>query len=374
MSRPDWIEPRPLPPGLPMLHRHPLLHRLLASRVASAAEAIDFLDARPRPDPDPLLLPGMAVAIERIMMAVARNETIAIYGDYDVDGIAATAVLVHALRDVGADENTLIARLPTRAEGYGLNLAAIDELAAAGVSLLVMVDCGISDHQQIAYARAHGLDVVVIDHHQMTSPPAGAIVVSAQLDPGSLYADLPATGLAYLVAVGLAKVLPGSRVSPRHLLDLVALATVGDVVPLRGWNRVFVREGLHAIATRPRIGVSALCASARLTPANVTSEEIAFRLAPRINAAGRMETPRPALDLLLTNDQREAARLAAILERYNTDRRSASKQVEAEALAIISRQPELNGKPLLIVSRHGWRPGVLGLTAGRLVEQFGRPV
>lgn len=374
MPHSEWIEPRTLPAELPRLHLNPLLNRLLASRVTSAAEANEFLDSTPRPHPDPFLLSGMADAIDRVRVALARNETIAVYGDYDVDGIAATAILIKILRAVGVEPAKIIARLPIRSEGYGLNIPAIDALAGAGARLLISVDCGSTDHDQIAHAQHLGLDVIVIDHHQMTTAPVGAITVSSQLDCDTPYRELSATGLAYLFAVGLANSVPNRGFDPRGLLDLVALGTVGDVVPLRGWNRIFVREGLRAIATRPGVGLTALCACARLTPAAVTSEDIAFGIAPRINAAGRMDTPRPALDLLLTDDRHEAGRLAAQLERFNLDRRSASKRVEDEALAIVAQDPRFASQPLLIISQQGWRSGVLGLTAGKLVERFGRPV
>ena len=379
MPRPVWIDPEPTPSTVPPLHTDALLHALLAARFADAAAVADFLDARPRPAPDPDLMPGLAVAAERVGRAIARRERIAVFGDYDVDGVTATALLARALRAATGDADRLILRLPTRDEGYGLNPATVDALAATGASLLVAVDCASSDHANVARARARGLDVVVLDHHQMVDPgPAGALVVSAQLDAASPYRDLTAVGVAYLLAVALARLGhdlgagPGSE--PVDLLDLVALGTIGDVAPLTGVNRALVRDGLRRIARQPRAGVRALCQRAGIAPATLTSEQVAYKLAPRLNAAGRMDDPHLALDLLLADDPRQAAILAGELEKLNARRRAESQRIVAEAEGLLLSRPDLASRRLLVLARPGWGSGVLGLAAGRLAERFGRPV
>lgn len=379
MRRPVWIEPAPVPDGHPMFDHDPLLNLLLVSRVGDAVSAADFLDSSPRPAPDPSLLPGMTVAARRVSRAIADDESIAIYGDYDVDGISATALLVHALGAAQKARSAPRAYLPTRANGYGLNPAAIDDMASAGVSLLIAVDCGSTDSANVARAQARGLDVVILDHHQMDGPgPAGAFVASAQFTPEGPYREMAAAGVAYLLTVELSRldhdVGNGLGREPVSLLDLVALGTIGDVAPLIGVNRHLVRDGLRVIADQPRPGVSALSQRAGVPTRTVTAEQVAFKLAPRLNAAGRMADPRLAFDLLMTDDPREAARLAQELETLNSHRRTESQRVVTEAEDLLARRPDLETKRLLVLTRPGWGAGVLGLAAGRLAERFGRPV
>ena len=271
MGRAVWIEPSPTPESGPPLHPDPLLNALLARRVADPAAAADFVDRRPRPAPDPFALPGLGEAVDRIERAFADQETIAVFGDYDVDGVTATAVLVHALRR--ATGRAVLARLPTRAEGYGLNAAAISEFRQAGATLLIAVDCGSSDHVHSWLAHGIGLDLVVLDHHQMDgSVPEDAIVVLAQLRPDAPYRELTAAGLAYLLAAGLAQrgldVGMGAGREPVELLDLAMLGTIGDVAPLLGVNRALVRDGLRQSAQRPRLGFRALAQRAAIDGAN----------------------------------------------------------------------------------------------------------
>lgn len=379
-SRPEWIEP-PVVAALPPLHADPLIHRLLAGRLGDEAAATEFLDARPRPAPDPELLPGMTAAAERVAQALATGEMIALYGDYDVDGVTSVVVLAEALRAASGGAAPSLLRLPTRAEGYGVHPRAVDEIADAGVRLLISVDCGSSDDESIALARSRGIDVVVLDHHQMAGTgPAGAIVASAQVDPaaGAAYRDLTAAGVAYLLAVALARrgfdVGRGPGREPVGLLDLVALGTVADVAPLTGVNRRFVRDGLRRLAESPRPGLAALCRQAGIAPAAVGSEAIAFKLAPRLNAAGRMADPRLALDLLHAAEPLEAERLAIELEGLNRRRRSEAARVLAEAERDLQLLPATTTERVLVLTRPNWGNGVLGLAAAKLVERWGRPV
>jgi single-stranded-DNA-specific exonuclease len=378
-TRPIWIEPAPLPPDFPALHADPLLNELLFRRdLRDLASAADFLQTRPRPSPDPSLLPNMDTAVERIVRAVKEEERVAIFGDYDVDGITSTALLARALRAALGDHDRVITRLPTRREGYGLNQDAIDEFVTAGASLLIATDCGSSDDANVGYAMARGLDVIVVDHHHMDhAGPAGAIVLSPYVAPGGPYRALAAVGVAYLLVAALAQHgcrIDGTNGDPETaLLDYVALGTIGDVSPLTGVNRALVRDGLRQIHRRPRPGLAALIRKAGLDPTSITADRIAFRITPRLNAAGRMGDPHLALDLLLTDDPIAAVALADELERLNTERREVSARIAAEAEALILAQPDWPDRRVLIAAGRGWTAGVLGIAANQLVERFGRP-
>lgn len=385
MARPRWIDPKPLPAALPALHHDPLLAEVLYRRgLRDPAAAHAFLDARPRPAPDPDLLPNMDRAVERVCRALDGGETIAVFGDYDADGVTSTALLTRALRAAAADAGRVVPRVPTRGEGYGLSRNAIDAFHHAGVTLLIAVDCASTDHEHVAYAQECGLDVLVLDHHQMRDGgPTGAIVVSPQL-PGDSdttsrpYRELSAVGIAYLLVAALAR--EGCRVDgadgrepETNLLDLVALGTIGDVAPLTGLNRPLVRDGLGRLRERPRPGIAALCRRAGLEPADLTSTAVAFKLTPRLNAAGRMADPALALDLLLTDDHLEAERLAAEIEALNTRRRAESRQIVEDAEALLQAQPGWTERRILVVSSRAWSGGVLGIAAGQLAERYGRP-
>jgi single-stranded-DNA-specific exonuclease len=375
-----WIDPEPLPADAPVVHPDQLLSELLVRRgIRSPADAHDFLDGRARSAPDPFRLPNMEAAVHRIGRAIESGERIAIFGDYDADGVTATALLLRALRQAGGSHDRVVARLPRRSEGYGLNRDGIDELAAGGARLLIAVDCGSSDHDEVDYALAQGLDVVVLDHHQMADDgPRGAIVVSAKL-PGAAteaYHELSAVGVAYLLVAGLARdgYFSGENDPEHELLDFVALGTIGDVSPMTGPNRALVREGLRRLRARPRAGLRALYRSARVEADAIASVTVAFKIVPRLNAAGRMGDPRVALDLLLTDDPLQAQVLASRLEALNDERKLRGQQVVAEAERQILARPDLESRGLLIVTGEGWTGGVLGIAAAKLTERFGRPV
>ncbi|MDP9369295.1 MAG: single-stranded-DNA-specific exonuclease RecJ [Chloroflexota bacterium] len=384
MARTRWIDPEPLPPALTALHRDPLLAELLYRRGLRDPDAAQvFLDARPRPAPDPALLPNMDRAVERVCRALERGERIAVFGDYDADGVTSTALLTRALR-AAAGPDRVVSRVPTRVEGYGLSRNAIDAFHAAGANLLIAVDCASTDHEHVAYARECGLDVLVLDHHQMRDGgPTGAIVVSPQLPSDSestprSYRELSAVGIAYLLVAALAR--EGCRVDgsdgrepETDLLDLVALGTIGDVAPLTGPNRSLVRDGLRRLRERPRPGIAALCRRAGIDPGDLASASVTFKLVPRLNAAGRMADPALALDLLLTDDHPEAERLAAEIEALNARRKAESRQVVEDAEALLRTQPGWTERRVLVVSSRSWGGGVLGIAAGQLAERYGRP-
>jgi single-stranded-DNA-specific exonuclease len=379
LPRMVWIEPEPVPPDQEPLHKDPLIHEILYRRgIRDAATAAAFLRTRPSAPPDLSLLPNLDRAVDRACRAIERGETIAVYGDYDADGVTSTALLIRALRAACDDRDRVVYRLPTRDEGYGLNTAAIDALADAGATLLIAVDCGSTDHDNVAYARNVGLDVIVFDHHKMHDEgPEGAIIVSAQLATSGVYRELAAVGVAYLFVAALAREgcrIDGEADEPEtRLLDLVALGTIADVSPLMGANRALVRDGIAQIRTKPRPGVAALCRRAGVEPTALTADQISFRIAPRLNAAGRMGDPKQALELLLTDDRLEAETLASAIETLNTDRRSTSTRIVDEADKLVREDEHWSEQPLLVIRGVGWSAGVLGAVANQLVNRFGRP-
>jgi single-stranded-DNA-specific exonuclease len=378
-TRPVWIEPARLPADVAALHPDPLLAELLYRRgIRDEATAIDFLRAQPRPAPDPWLLPNVEAAVERIVRAVETRERVVIFGDYDVDGITATALLTKAIGAALGDPERLVSRLPTRGEGYGLNRPAIDDFVAAGVKLLVAVDCASSDDVNVGYARALGLDVIVVDHHHMDGAgPEGAIVLSPYLSAEGPYRELAAVGVAYLLVAALAQHgcdVDGENGDPETaLLDYVALGTIGDVSPLTGVNRALVRDGLRHLREHPRPGLAALIRRAGLDAATVTADRIAFKVTPRLNAAGRMGDPHLALQLLLTDDPVAAQMLADEIEYLNALRRTESTRIADEAEALILGRSDWRERRLLIAAGRGWTAGVLGIAASQLVHRFGRP-
>ncbi|ADH88683.1 single-stranded-DNA-specific exonuclease RecJ [Ancylobacter novellus DSM 506] len=359
-----------------------ILARVLAGRGVGIDEVEAWLDPtvkRLLPDPDTLTDMGPCVA--RLADAVTTGEKVAVFGDYDVDGATSTALLVEVLRAGGLDPAFYI---PDRIfEGYGPNIPAIEGLAAGGASLLVPVDCGTMSFEPFARARELGLDVVVIDHHQAgeTLPEVAALVNPNRVDDLSGLGHLCAVGLVFVVAVGLLRELEqrgwwnAARPKPNLLadLDLVALGTVADVVPLLGLNRAYVTKGLLQLRKRERPGLTALMDAARLS-GPPKAWHLGFLLGPRINAGGRIGDAALGTRLLLTRDPIEAAAIAAELDRLNAERQQVERaivaQAEAEAEAALGRAGE---GAVILSSGQGWHPGVVGLVAARLKEKFGRP-
>ena len=326
-----------------------------------------FLDAR-RVSHDPQLLGAMDEACAAIRSAVAEGRRICIHGDYDVDGICATALALGVLKRLGADVDW---HLPSRFdEGYGVSRDTLARLAEEGYGLVVTVDCGITAVQEVAEARALGLDVVVTDHHRPGDRLPDCPVVAPR--PSEYpFKDLSGTGVVYK----LGQALTGDDESLEADLDLVALATVADVVPLVDENRGLVAAGLRRIARSAKPGLAALMRSAAVDPALVDSGAIAFRLAPRINAAGRLGHPRAALELLLTSDADEARRLANELEALNRTRQAVEERISREALEQVAAWPEaLRSRRGYVLWGEDWHQGVIGIVASRLVEHFNRPV
>jgi single-stranded-DNA-specific exonuclease len=320
-----------------------------------------FLDGE-QPLGDPLLLPDMAVAVERIRAAVAAAQRICVHGDYDVDGICATVLAVLVLRELGADVEW---HLPSRfEEGYGVNGNTLERLAAEGCGLVLTVDCGITAVDEVRRARELGLDVIVTDHHRAGDELPDCPVVATK--------ELCGTGVAF--KLGQALLGADSEVLRRHL-DLVALATIADVVPLLGDNRSLTIAGLRALARTQKPGLQALMRVAHVDPATVDTGQVGFRLAPRINAAGRLGHPRAALELLLTEDADEARRLADRLEELNRDRQAVEDKILRAAVAQVEEWPEAKRRrKAYVVWGEDWHEGVIGIVASRLVERYHRPV
>ncbi|MEW6266681.1 MAG: single-stranded-DNA-specific exonuclease RecJ [Thermodesulfobacteriota bacterium] len=353
-----------------------LLHRGLADVETARA----FLNPSLKDLPSPFLLPDMDKAVDRLIQALHRKEQITVYGDYDADGLTSTALLTDFLLELGARVTTY---LPHRlAEGYGLNGQAVELLAAQGTKLIVTVDCGISDLEAVTKAGRLGLSVIVTDHHQIPErlPPAWALV-NPQL-PRSRFPQrkLAGVGVAFFLAGGLRQALRDRGLLPNGhqpelapLLGLVAIGTVADVAPLTKVNRILVSQGLGHLVTPNRPGLAALKEASSLEAHGLlTARDIAFRLAPRLNAAGRMDSAQPGLDLLLTRDAETARERAAVLERFNRERRKLQEEMVREASAMI--EDDLEFTKAVILAKEGWRRGVAGLAAGKLAEAFRRPI
>ncbi|MHC4810507.1 MAG: single-stranded-DNA-specific exonuclease RecJ, partial [Planctomycetota bacterium] len=335
----------------------------------------------------PALLPGADAAAERIVAAVRAGERIAIYGDYDVDGMTATAILTHVIRRLRPDAD-LMSYVPHRLEeGYGLNAPALEQLAAEGVRLVVTVDCGITARSEVAVGRAAGLDLIVTDHHEL--PPGGAeampeaILVHPRL-PGSAYpnGDLCGAGVAFKLAWRIAQVWAGSdlvgqvaRQALVEVLPLAALGTIADVVPLVGENRILTRFGLQTIKASPIEGLRALIEASGLMGQDIDDERAGFVLAPRLNACGRLGHARDAVRLLCDATGEEAARIAGMLARLNAERQKTERGITEQAAAMAESEGMTgDDRRAIVLADAQWHPGVVGIVCSRLVERFGRPV
>ncbi len=340
---------------------------LVCRGVTTAEQMRRFLSDELDDLADPLELPGAPAAVERVRDALSRSESIRIYGDYDCDGITASALMLKTLRRMGGDADC---RLPHRLrDGYGLGLEAVEEAAADGVDLLITVDCGITAAAEVARARELGLDVIVTDHHQPPEVlPSAVAVVNPRLEDATYpYPHLAGVGVSYQ----LCRAISGGHL--RRELDLVALGTVADMVPLTGENRIFVSAGLEQLRRAPRQGLIALAAEAGVDLKEVSEKDLAFTLAPRINAPGRLGDATPLVDLLLTTESRRATEVARTCEAVNGLRRRMLERAVAEAQLRLETDPESLNRGCLVLSDERWHHGILGLVASRLVEQYRRP-
>ncbi len=336
--------------------------------VGSNADAQRFMGGRESGFSDPFRIPGFETALSLLRGALSEHRSICVYGDFDVDGITSTAILTETLRALGGEVTPYI---PHRErEGYGLNKRAIESLADRGVEMLVTCDCGTTASPEIEHARGLGMEVVVVDHHV---PPPQLPPTSALLNPRLPHEDdlteFSTAGLAFRLAEALYE-SQGQPFPEARYAELAALGTVADMVPLVDENRELVRRGLDAFAASQRPGLRALVEVAGAKPSVVSAETIAFGLAPRLNAAGRLADARLALDLLLTEDESEALALAANIDALNRERQRMT--LEAQKLALEIAQ-DRNGAPLTVVGHPDFHQGIIGLVASRLVETLGRP-
>ncbi|MHB1425122.1 MAG: single-stranded-DNA-specific exonuclease RecJ [Gemmataceae bacterium] len=359
----------------------PLVAQLLLNRgLNDAVQARRFLDAPLTGLHPPDLLPGVPEAAERILAAVRAGRRLCVYGDYDVDGITGSAILLTGLQLLGAAADLY---MPHRLdEGYGLNVEALRQIAASGATLVVTVDCGIASLEEACEAKCLGLELIVTDHHEFKDTlPDAAALVHPRL-PGTSYpfGQLSGSAVAFKLAWALAQRACGSeKVTPRfrdYLLDSVALASLGvvaDVVPLLDENRILVRHGLHRLRQTNLPGLQALRASAGLTAgAPLRAADIGYKLAPRMNAAGRLGCARLVVDLLTTPRPEQAVQLARYLEEQNSQRQTLERRMVSEARKLIEQQGR-GDDAALVLAHPGWHGGIIGIVAGRLVELYARP-
>ena len=350
-----------------------ILRQILFNRgYATDAEARAYLNAKPDFDTDPFQMTGMHKTVDRIRIAIQNNEPIAIYGDYDVDGVTSTALLVETLTFFSANVRGYI---PNRfEEGYGLNNNALDELKANGIKLIITVDCGIRSPNEALHARTLDLDLIISDHHHPAEgdlPPAFAVINPKQ--PGDKYPDkdLAGVGIAYKIAEALTAELQPSTFNLDTLLDLVALGTVADLAPLIGENRILVRKGLRQMKQTTRQGLFSLAAVSDIKLDKVNAGNIGFSLGPRLNAAGRLKEALAAFELLTTTDVSRAGQLAQELNIQNRERQSITREMQAQAEAIaLADDPNTY---LLFAAREDFNSGVIGLAASRLTDTYYRP-
>lgn len=347
----------------------PSFYQLLARRGLTDAAAIEtFLFSGLSSLHDPYLMKNMREVKSRVEKAVRDRERVLIHGDYDVDGITGVAILVHTLKKLGGLYTTF---LPERErDGYGVSEAAVRKAREQGIGLIVTVDCGITARKEIEIARSSGMDVIVIDHHRLPAdglPDTRLILNPLQEGCGYPFRELSAAGLVFK----LSQALLGD--AARESLDLVALSTVCDIAPLTGENRILVKEGLKTLSQKESLGLRALAEVAKIKTSKIDTGHVAFILGPRLNAAGRMSSPDTALQLLLTQEPREAESLARILDAENKARQQYEKDVTKEAIQKVERTVNFNRERILVVEGKGWHVGVIGIVASRLVEKFYRP-
>ena len=359
----------------------PVVSRILGGRgITNVDEAKQFLHPSLKNLHNPFLMKDMDKGVARLIKAIINKERITIYGDYDADGITAVVVLLRFLRPLTDRCDYYI---PDRcAEGYGLNRPAIDRLREEGVSLIVTVDCGISDAELVAYARSQGMDVIILDHHEVpdTIPEAAAVINPNRPDCRYPFRYLAGVGIAFNFIIALRERLRREGFWSRYpypnlreYLDLVALGTIGDISPLIGENRIFAKIGLDLITEDRRVGLSALKEISGIHSQVIDSSKASFCLIPRINAAGRVGSPREAVELLLTDDREEALDLARRLDAYNRKRQTIERSILQEILEKIGSDMDAAKTRSLVFASRDWHPGVIGIVASRLVDRFCRP-
>lgn len=375
-ARVEWLSREA---GLPPLVAQILLHR----NIDDAVKAREYIDVRRTNLHDPELLPGVVEAADRVVRAIRQDRSIVIYGDYDVDGVCGTSILWSCLKLAGARNVSYY--IPNRVEeGYGLNGDALTRIAKEMKGeVVVTVDCGITSVQEARLARSLGIELIITDHHTISADlPEADVLVHPRLPGGSYpFGELCGAGVAFKLAWQVCKGFgDGKRASP-HLRDfllgafgLVALATVADMVPLENENRIFVRHGLSAIHADPSVGLQALLKVARcFGKRKLNTGNVSFGLAPRINAAGRLECAMMAVELLTTTDPGRASSIAEELDSCNRRRQEIEQTIVMEARQMVEQRGGLGDRGAIVVGHPGWHPGVIGIVAGRLAETYHRP-
>ena len=373
----QWIlaETPEIPPGVDE-HIPEILVRMMCQRGVEISAMKRFLQPRLQDLQDPFLLPDMQAAVDRILTAVEKNELVCVYGDYDVDGITSVTLLTRVLRAYGVNTRSFIPRRGP--EGYGLNEAALKRCMGEGEKpdLLVTVDCGTASILEIETLKNEGVDVIVVDHHE--PPPQGNPNCIAVVNPkcaadasGASFDYLCAAGVVFKLSHALLKTQMIENFDLKEHLDLVALATIADIVPLVDENRLLVRHGLKFLADTKNKGLHALMEVAQVK-GPLTSADVGFRIGPRINAAGRMDRPEDALATLTTTDSDEAAALADTLDGHNKDRQSEELRIHKEALEMLETEHD-PADPVIVLGSRDWHPGVVGIVASRMMRRFHKP-
>jgi single-stranded-DNA-specific exonuclease len=355
----------------------PLIARILCVRGVTSPEDVDaFLFPKLERLSDPLLLPDMEKGIARVIEALRRKERIGLFGDYDADGVTSTALMVNFLRQVGHDPEV---QLPTREEGYGLNRRAIEEFREKGVTLLICLDCGSSNGEEVAIARELGLETIVIDHHELSGirPDAVALINPKRPDSRFPMRELAACGVTFFFLLALRKALHGEGLLQRAInlkreLDLVALGTVADMVPITGDNRLLVKFGVEMMRQKPRAWLKSFLKRNIIRKGILDEYALSFGIIPRINAAGRVSNPRIALDLLITEAEDLSDELLTKLNEANRKRQEIEEGILKDAVEQCEVQGLANGHSL-VVFHEDWPVGVLGIVAQRLVETYKKP-
>ncbi len=352
-----------------------IVAQVLVNRgITTPEEGITFLRASTNDLKDPFLLPGMDKAAERLLEAIESREKIAVWGDYDADGVTATALLVRVLRKLGGD---VCYYLPNRfTEGYGLNLEGIKALAEKKVTLLVTVDSGISACEEVELAGELGMDVIITDHHEPQAElPAACAILNPKLGE-TLFRELAGVGVAFKLCQAVSKLATASPLKPQELcheyLDLVALGTVADVVPLLGENRIMVKAGMELLASTQNPGLAALVAAARINGKPISTYHLGFVLGPRLNAVGRLGDAEEAVQLLLTDDPQEAQTLAQTLNELNSQRQRMCDDLTEAVHEAIAREGQKDA-PVIVVGGDGWHHGIIGIVASRIAESYRKP-
>jgi len=358
----------------------PLIARVIANRgISSVAEAEKYLYGTLDNLYSPFALPDMAPAVERIMQAIVNGEKIAIYGDYDVDGITSICLLSHVIRQL---RGTCDYYLPNRIdEGYGISSEGIDRCAEQGARLIVSVDCGINSHSEVEYAGRLGIDIIITDHHEpgQSIPDCVAVIDPKRKDSTYPFQDLAGIGVAFKLVSALVSYAEQQQLAPvgsidiTDMLDIVALGTVADVVPLLDENRLLVKAGLAKLGSTKKTGLVELKKLSNISGQDIHSYDIAFRLGPRLNAVGRLGSARLAVELLQSEDSREAFNLASTLEKNNRERQKIEQEIFDEAIAMINADPDMERNRGIILYSERWHQGVVGIVASRIAKKYYKP-